>query len=131
MRVGSGMSPFVVVGGPSEAAWHGHAGLRLPAFLARSCASRTRGSPLALQMPPNRQAVPECSGTALPTPMGTQSPLGRFPPPPHLFYSSFRRSPRRLLAHQRRGKDFSKLGMTHIMFACIVNLLQRAGTSKR
>src|SRR5258708_2235654 len=113
MRTGPGMSPLVVARSPSQAAWHGHAGLRFPAFLARSPASRTGGSPLALQMPPNRKAVQRDTSTALPAPLGTQSALGRLPSPPDLFHPPFRRSPRRLLSHQRRRKDFSKLGMTH------------------
>src|SRR5258708_18590386 len=115
MRTGPGMSPLVVARSPSQAAWHGHAGLRFPAFLARSPASRTGGSPLALQMPPNRKAVQRDTSTALPAPLGTQSALGRLPSPPDLFHPPFRRSPRRLLSHQRRRKDFSKLGMTHIL----------------
>jgi hypothetical protein len=57
------------------AAWSGRAGLRLPAVLARSAASRTRGSPLALEMPPHRQALPADAGTALPASLGTQSAL--------------------------------------------------------
>src|SRR5258707_2982570 len=113
MRTGPGMPPLVVARSPSQAAWHGHAGLRFPAFLARSPASRTGGSPLALQMPPNRKAVQRDTSTALPAPLGTQSALERLRSPPDLFHPPFRRSPRRLLSHQRRRKDFSKLGMTH------------------
>src|SRR5258708_1127489 len=117
MRTGPGMSPLVVARSPSQAAWHGHAGLRFPAFLARSPASRTGGSPLALQMPPNRKAVQRDTSTALPAPLGTQSALGRLPSPPDLFHPPFSRSPPRLLSHHRRRKDFSKLGMTHICVA--------------
>src|SRR5258706_13746517 len=80
-------------------------------------------------MQPNRQGVPKCSGPAFPPPRGTQPALGRLPPPPHLFYSSFRRSPRRLLAHQRRGKDFSKLGMTHMFRECINMYLNRVSSN--
>jgi hypothetical protein len=72
------------------AAWHGHAGLCLPAFLARSAASRTRESPFALQMPPHRKTLPADAGTALPAPLGTQSPLGRLPSSPDLFHPPFR-----------------------------------------
>jgi hypothetical protein len=72
------------------AAWHGHAGVCFPPFLARAGASGTRASALALQMPSNRKAVQRDTSTALPTPLGTQSALGRLPPSPDLFHPSFR-----------------------------------------
>src|SRR5437879_13083960 len=86
MRIGPGMSPFMVVRSWSQAAWHGHAGLCLPAFLARSLPSGTRQSSLALQIPSYRKGVQSDTCTAFPTPVGTQSALGRLPAPLDVFH---------------------------------------------
>jgi hypothetical protein len=77
MRAGVGMSLCVVVGGASQAAEHGSAHVCVFAFLARSCPCRIDPGALAFHVSSDRKAVPEDPGTALSTPLGTQSSVGR------------------------------------------------------